>query len=107
MKADAKLKDPVCGMTVSPDSIHKFTYQRHDYYFCSSKCREKFASDPDGYLSGTAANRAEHGTHGTHESDSSASGAEYICPMDPEVSQDRPGSCPKCGTKMFRIGAMK
>src|SRR5581483_8920902 len=22
---------------------------------------------------------------------------EYICPMDPEVVSDRPGSCPKCG----------
>jgi P-type Cu+ transporter len=22
---------------------------------------------------------------------------EYICPMDPEVRQDHPGSCPKCG----------
>src|SRR6185436_18867668 len=23
--------------------------------------------------------------------------AEYTCPMDPEVRQARPGSCPKCG----------
>jgi Cu+-exporting ATPase len=23
--------------------------------------------------------------------------ATYICPMDPEVSQDKPGACPKCG----------
>jgi Cu+-exporting ATPase len=22
---------------------------------------------------------------------------EYICPMDPEIVRDRPGSCPKCG----------
>jgi Cu+-exporting ATPase len=22
---------------------------------------------------------------------------DYICPMDPEVHQDRPGACPKCG----------
>ncbi|HKQ88778.1 MAG TPA: heavy metal translocating P-type ATPase, partial [Candidatus Acidoferrales bacterium] len=24
-------------------------------------------------------------------------GTQYICPMDPEVSQDNPGACPKCG----------
>ena len=24
-------------------------------------------------------------------------GAEYVCPMDPEVRQDHPGACPKCG----------
>jgi len=26
-----------------------------------------------------------------------ASGQSYICPMDPEVRQDRSGACPKCG----------
>jgi len=28
--------------------------------------------------------------------------AEYICPMDPEVSQDHPGACPKCGMALER-----
>jgi Cu+-exporting ATPase len=23
--------------------------------------------------------------------------AVYTCPMDPEVRQDKPGACPKCG----------
>ena len=26
-----------------------------------------------------------------------ASGNDYICPMDPEINQDHPGACPKCG----------
>ena len=26
----------------------------------------------------------------------------YTCPMHPEVRQDRPGSCPKCGMKLVR-----
>ena len=26
----------------------------------------------------------------------------YICPMDPEVSQDRPGACPNCGMDLER-----
>ena len=41
-----------------------------------------------------------HGSHGTNSSASVAPaepGAIYICPMDPEVRQVGPGSCPKCG----------
>src|SRR5579872_5483867 len=30
----------------------------------------------------------------------SATGTKFICPMDPEVVSDRPGSCPKCGMAM-------
>jgi hypothetical protein len=26
----------------------------------------------------------------------------YTCPMHPEVRQDRPGKCPKCGMKLVR-----
>jgi Cu+-exporting ATPase len=26
-----------------------------------------------------------------------AAGAVYTCPMHPEIRQDRPGNCPKCG----------
>ena len=26
----------------------------------------------------------------------------YACPMHPEVSQDKPGHCPKCGMKLKR-----
>jgi len=24
----------------------------------------------------------------------------YVCPMHPEVQQDHPGSCPKCGMRL-------
>lgn len=27
-------------------------------------------------------------------------GAIYTCPMHPEVQQDHPGDCPKCGMKV-------
>lgn len=27
-------------------------------------------------------------------------GAQYVCPMHPEVRQDRPGTCPKCGMQL-------
>src|SRR5919108_2926504 len=26
--------------------------------------------------------------------------APYICPMHPEIKQDKPGNCPKCGMKL-------
>ena len=29
----------------------------------------------------------------------------FTCPMDPEVSQDGPGACPKCGMALERMGA--
>jgi Cu+-exporting ATPase len=33
----------------------------------------------------------------------SVSGAIYTCPMHPEVRQDRPGNCPKCGMALERL----
>ena len=29
----------------------------------------------------------------------------FTCPMDPEVIQDGPGACPKCGMALERMGA--
>src|SRR5580693_2419364 len=31
-----------------------------------------------------------------------ASGNDYTCPMDPEIHQDSPGACPKCGMALER-----
>ncbi len=33
--------------------------------------------------------------------------AKYTCPMHPEVEQDRPGKCPKCGMVLVRNKDMK
>ncbi|MGC8593723.1 MAG: YHS domain-containing protein [Nitrososphaeria archaeon] len=41
--------DPVCGMRVK-DTEHKVLYKGRIYYFCSSKCKEEFQKDPEGYL---------------------------------------------------------
>lgn len=32
-----------------------------------------------------------------------AGGARYTCPMHPEIVQDAPGSCPKCGMALIPI----
>ena len=31
-------------------------------------------------------------------------GNQYTCPMDPEIVQDHPGSCPKCGMALEPMG---
>ena len=31
-----------------------------------------------------------------HQSDKTEQGT-YVCPMDPEVRESKPGACPKCG----------
>jgi len=41
--------DPVCGMEVKTDSPHTMEYDGHEWHFCSSRCHEKFDTDPDQY----------------------------------------------------------
>jgi Cu+-exporting ATPase len=80
-------RDPVCGMTVDPQSaLHKAEYKGKTYYFCCGHCLEKFRSDPESYIGKRRM-----------EKPAAPAGAVYTCPMDPEVRQDKPGACPKCG----------
>jgi Cu+-exporting ATPase len=83
--------DPVCGMTVDPDRQPPPAQRQHGgqtYYFCCTGCADKFAADPDGYLTGGPTKPAPRAIqHSTG----------YICPMDPEVWSDVPGACPICG----------
>jgi P-type Cu+ transporter len=79
--------DPVCGMTVAPDSPHHLEHGGHVYRFCSARCREKFSADPARYLEPVAATPPPAAPAGTR----------YTCPMHPQIVQDRPGSCPICG----------
>jgi Cu+-exporting ATPase len=84
----AKVLDPVCGMTVDPQTApHRHAHHGETYYFCSSGCRTKFAADPAKYLKPGAATPAEPMPAGTI----------YTCPMHPEIRQEGPGSCPICG----------
>src|ERR1041385_8961353 len=65
--------DPVCGMSVDPQSAkHRFTYQGHDYLFCSGQCRERFAAEPEKFLRAKQTEPA------------APAGAIYTCPMHPE-----------------------
>jgi Cu+-exporting ATPase len=48
------VRDPVCGMTVEPDSAkHAAEHEGHRYVFCCNGCREKFEADPEAYVTAT------------------------------------------------------
>ena len=89
------LKDPVCGMTVTPQSAHKLPHLGQPVYFCSAGCKAKFAANPAKYpLVKTSAAPA---SAAPDVSGSEVISGVYTCPMHPEIRQDRPGICPKCG----------
>ena len=48
----AQVKDPVCGMTVTPaEAAASIDYHGRRYYFCSAACAERFRADPEAYAS--------------------------------------------------------
>jgi len=81
-----EVSDPVCGMRVAPgpDAI-SYDHCGETYYFCREGCRDKFAADPKKYLNDRG------------EPEPEPPGTLYTCPMDPEIVQEGPGTCPICG----------
>ncbi|MBE0603395.1 MAG: YHS domain-containing protein [Deltaproteobacteria bacterium] len=50
MKSETAVKDPVCGMDVeTATAAGRTEYKGQTYYFCSSKCKEKFALTPEQF----------------------------------------------------------
>ena len=91
-KAADGLKDPVCGMAVTESSPHQLEHAGRTYYFCSARCHGKFAAEPARFVaSGSAAPVAVPAPR------HAVARTIYTCPMHPEIRQDHPGSCPKCG----------
>ena len=81
--------DPVCGMKVDPVTArHKIAHGGQTFYFCSDRCRTKFADNPAKYIEG----KPQQDAHADVPE-----GAIYTCPMHPEIRQVGPGSCPICG----------
>jgi P-type Cu+ transporter len=107
--------DPVCGMTVDPArAAASLEHEGVTYYFCCPRCREKFASDPGRYLALPAPAAAPMGfvprssmslptmpaapaRQEAPAAGRAAAAVAYVCPMDPEVREERPGACPICG----------
>jgi len=144
-QANAEL-DPVCLMHVQPEKARgTVAYHGKNYFFCSTRCAERFKAEPEKFLAAqptgnpnkpttetsfgfghSPRGQARHGENqasssslvGTNPVVSSAGGlvqlgnaapaattvqevggqaATYVCPMDPEVRETKPGPCPVCG----------
>jgi Cu+-exporting ATPase len=86
--AEGTVTDPVCGMTVKLGAGKKsLTHKGTEYHFCNPKCHDRFEADPYFYLSGNNKKKKK----------AAPKNALYTCPMDPEVVQEGPGTCPICG----------
>ncbi|WP_223475253.1 heavy metal translocating P-type ATPase [Oricola indica] len=80
--------DPVCGMTVKLNAGKpSLTYKGEEYHFCNPKCHDRFEADPYFFLSGNNKKKKK----------AEKKNALYTCPMDPEIVQEGPGTCPICG----------
>ena len=91
--------DPICGMEVEPsNAAGSHVHDGQTYYFCSHHCLAKFKEDPEKFLK-TPRQRPCAQVHTAAHSPQSDKTEQrtYVCPMDPEVRESKPGACPKCG----------
>lgn len=96
-ETDAILKDPVCGMTVTTRSTHVLQHEGGPVYFCSPGCKAKFEANPDKYAKRGGQPAAPLVLAPAQPAQPGPPGTTYTCPMHPEIRQDHPGNCPKCG----------
>ena len=109
--SESAMIDPVCGMSVNPSTAAgKHEYSGQTYYFCSQHCLAKFKDDPESFLKSRIDKQHRESGH-PHPDLPPSRGKEktgggglgevervaYLCPMDPEVRESKPGACPKCG----------
>jgi len=77
-------------MTVDPShAAGSHTFRGTTYYFCSTHCLKKFQAAPERFVQQTK--------QPMPASETPPATGKYTCPMHPEVIQDGPGTCPKCG----------
>ncbi len=92
--------DPVCGMSVViATAKHTHDHDGTTYYFCNPRCKERFAAEPQRYLDPAAKAAAA-----AAEAAAVPTGTLWTCPMDPEIVQDHPGTCPICGMALEPMG---
>jgi Cu+-exporting ATPase len=107
------MKDPVCGMEVVPEKARggSADHGGATYWFCNPRCRERFVADPTAFIApkpeplAVGPSQSAKGPElptmepvaATTTKLSTSDTRLYTCPMHPEVRQQGPGSCPKCG----------
>ncbi len=88
--------DPVCGMTVKLNAGKpEYEWKGETYHFCNPKCKHRFEADPVFFLTGKNKLKPKK----------AAQNVLYTCPMDPEIVQEGPGTCPICGMALEPMGA--
>ncbi len=87
--------DPVCGMKVAPRADRAVEHAGKTYFFCCPGCATKFSADPEKYLG--VGDPVQSAPDPSARAAKAEEGVLYTCPMDPEVRQSGPGSCPICG----------
>jgi Cu+-exporting ATPase len=90
--------DPVCGMQVDAETAAASEqYEGNTYYFCSEHCQHKFNADPTAYVGDAIMQERAKAQSMSGPTCAIDIETTYTCPMHPEVRQQGPGSCPKCG----------
>ncbi len=88
-------KDPICGMDV--DERTGISFERDDevFFFCSEHCKNKFIAQTE-----IDKKTSSHCSPSRNKDDGAATHFKYVCPMHPEIIQEGPGNCPKCGMSL-------
>jgi Cu+-exporting ATPase len=80
------VKDPICGMAVDEKTSLSVQKAGETFYFCCEHCRTKFLKEEKPSKEENFKTKAP-----------TIQATLYTCPMHPEIKQDHPGDCPKCG----------
>jgi Cu+-exporting ATPase len=98
--------DPVCGMSIDPARAKSHVeHANKTYSFCSEGCAKKFSTEPAKYLNSkqklpmapAISQKTISAALPKVSPESTKTSVPYVCPMDPEVQEQKPGACPKCG----------
>ncbi|WP_310071426.1 heavy metal translocating P-type ATPase [Cellvibrio fibrivorans] len=97
-------------MSVTEQSSHRCEHEGHMYYFCSGRCQTTFIATAEKYITKTSEQHSGSHAHSqvatpqpqqaknaVQPASEAITGAIYTCPMHPEIRQEQPGNCPKCG----------
>ena len=94
---------------------HVYEHAGEKYYFCCPSCMQKLKADPGKYLNKPAASSSNLVMLGMpaaakpspqpasalkmtlQASKPAAAAPAYVCPMCPEVRENKSGACPSCG----------